>query len=456
MSKLIISVSGIRGIIGENLTPDIAVRFALAFGSFIKGKKKVIIGTDTRITGEMMMNAVISGLLGTGCEVINIGIAPAPTVQFLVKTLNADGGIVISASHNPIEWNALKLYKKGGILLNKKEGELIKKIFSNNSFQYVKWNKYKKVIKDETLTRKHVDRVLKCINYKSKIIRRKFKVVLDSCNASGSFITPELLNKLSCRVKGLFIKPDGLFPHNPEPNIKNLKQTIGFTKKSKVDIGFVQDSDADRLAILDENGCFLSEEYTLALSVYFILSIYDRTNKLKKYNKSVVTNLSTSRMIDDIAKIFNAKVYRTAVGEINVVEKLIKTNSVIGGEGSGGVIYPPINFGRDSLAGIGLILDYMAYSGEKLSSLLSKIPSYVMLKIKFSITNTNINKVLQNIKRNFSSGKINQTDGVKIDFPDYWFHIRLSNTEPIVRLIIEAKNKTILKNVYQELKKYFE
>ncbi len=455
IQKLIISVSGIRGIIGETLTPDIALRFALAFGSFIKAKKKVIIGRDTRITGEMMASAVISGLVGTGCEVIDIGIAPTPTVQFLVKTLNADGGIVISASHNPVEWNALKLYKKGGILLNKKEGESVKKIFSNNSFQYVKWNKYKNVVKNEALAGKHVDRVLDSLIFKNKIVNKKFTVGLDSCNASGSFITPELLNKLGCTIKGLFIKPDGLFPHDPEPNMKNLQQMINFIKKNKVDAGFAQDSDADRLAVLDENGDFLSEEYTLALAVYYILSIYDKTKKLKKYSKSVVVNLSTTRMIDDIAKIFNAKVYRTPVGEINVVEKMIKTKSVIGGEGNGGVIFPPINYGRDSLAGIGLILDYMAYSGEKLSCLIKKIPSYVMLKTKFSTTGADISRILKSIEKKYSSGKINRLDGIKIDLPDGWFHIRSSNTEPVVRLIIEAKNKKILNNILQELKKYF-
>lgn len=455
MSSLIVSVSGIRGLIGENLTPDIAVRFALAFGTFIKGKKKIIIGADTRITGDMMKNAVISGLLGTGCEVIDVGIAPTPTVQHLVKQQNADGGIVISASHNPIEWNALKLYKKGGILLNKKEGEEIKKIFTHNRFQHVKWNKYKHAVKNETLTDKHIDIVLKSMNCKNKVSKKRFKVALDSCNASGSFITPKLLQKLNCSVKGLYITPDGYFPHSPEPNAKNLKSMINFMKKNKVHIGFAQDSDADRLAIIDEKGNFLSEEHTVALTVYYILSLYNKNTKLKKFNKSVVVNLSTSRMIDDIGKQFNAKVHRTAVGEINVVEKLIKTKSVIAGEGNGGVIFPMINYGRDSLAGIGLILDYMAYTGEKLSALLAKLPSYVMLKTKFNISKININQVLKRIKKDYSSGKVNTVDGIKIDYSDYWFHIRMSNTEPIVRLIMEAKTKSLLNKVHNDLQRYF-
>lgn len=455
MNSLIISVSGIRGIVGENLTPDIAVRFALAFGTYIKGNKKVIIGGDTRITGDMMKNAVISGLLGTGCEVIDVGIAPTPTVQFLVKSLNADGGIVISASHNPIQWNALKLYKKGGILLNKKEGEIIKQIFLKNKFNHVKWDKYKKAIKDESLTEKHSDHVLKTINYKNKIKSKKFKIALDSCNASGSYITPKMLKELNCSVNGYFIKPDGYFPHSPEPNASNLKGFIQYMKKKKSAIGFAQDSDADRLAVLDEKGNFLSEEHTVALTVDYVLSIYDKKSALKKFDKSVVVNLSTSRMIDDVAKRYNAKVYRTAVGEINVVEKLIKTKSVIAGEGNGGVIFPLINYGRDSLAGIGLILDYMAYTGEKISDLLKKIPSYVMMKTKFDTSNININKVIKAIKKDYSSGKINEIDGIKIDYPDYWFHIRSSNTEPIVRLIMEAKSKQILNKNYRELKKYF-
>lgn len=456
MSSLIVSVSGIRGIIGENLTPDIAVRFALAFGSFIKGKKKVIIGSDTRITGDMMKHAIISGLLGTGCEVIDIGIAPTPTVQYIVKALKADGGIVISASHNPIEWNALKLYKKGGILLNKKEGELIKNIFSKNTFQYVKWNKFKKAVKNESLTHKHIEAVLKSLNFKNKIIKNKFKVALDSCNASGSFITPELMKRLGCTVKGLYITPDGYFPHKPEPNTKNLKEMIAFMKKNKTSVGFAQDSDADRLAVFDEKGNFLSEEHTTALAVYYIFSIYNKISRLKKFNKSVVVNLSTSRMIDDIAKMFKAKVYRTAVGEINVVEKCIKTRSVIAGEGNGGVIFPLVNYGRDSLAGIGLILDYMAYSEEKISTLLEKIPSYVMFKTKFNIANVNINKILKSIKKEYFSGKKNEQDGLKIDYSDFWFHIRMSNTEPIVRLIIEAKTRQVLNKIYKDLKKHFE
>jgi phosphomannomutase len=230
---------------------------------------------------------------------------------------------------------------------------------------------------------------------------------------------------------------------------------MAYTKRNKVQIGFVQDSDADRLAILDEKGQFLSEEYTTALAAYYVLSIYDKTPKLKKFNKSVVVNLSTSRMIDDVAKMFGAKVYRTAVGEINVVEKLIKSKSVIGGEGNGGVIYPLINFGRDSLAGIGLILDCMAFYNESLSTLLNKIPSYTMLKTKFNIEGLNSQKIINQIKKKYAKGKINTVDGLKIDYPHYWFHIRSSNTEPILRLIIEATSKPLLNRLHNELKKFF-
>lgn len=455
MSKLIISVSGIRGIVGETLTPDVAQRFALAFASSLKGRKKVIIGSDTRITRDMMLQAVNSGLLACGCEVIDVGIAPTPTIQYLVKDLHADGGIVISASHNPIEWNALKLYKKGGILLNKKEGDRIKKLFNEQKYNYVKWNKYQKYIHDPGLIERHLDQTIKSMHYLNKIRQKKFKVALDSCNASGSFITQDLLKRLSCSVKGLYVTPDGYFPHDPEPNTRNLQKMIRFMKKSSYDIGFAQDSDADRLAVLDEKGNFLSEECTVALVCYYILSIYNQSKKLQKYNRSVVVNLSTSRMVDDVARMFGARVYRTAVGEINVVEKLMSTRSVIAGEGNGGVIFPEINYGRDSLAGIGLILDCLAYYNEKLSVLLSRIPVYVMLKTKFNIEKINIKKLIKDIKSGFRKGMINETDGLKMDFPDYWFHIRTSNTEPIVRLIIEARNQKLLNEVLKQIQAFF-
>ncbi len=457
MNRLITSISGIRGIIGKSLTPDIITKFTMAFGTYIKGNKKIIIGRDTRITGDMVKNAVISGLLATGCEVIDIGIAPTPTLQFLVRKLNFDGGIIISASHNPIEWNALKFYKKRGLLLNKNDNEHLRKILNAHKFKLVPWNKYKKVYYNPALTEMHIRHIIKSLNFINKIKSKRFKIALDSCNAAGSFITPQFLKMLNCKVKALYTSPDGYFPHNPEPNTKNLKDIIKFIKKDgKCDIGFAQDSDADRLSVIDENGNFLSEEHTIALAIYYILSIYDKTYKLKKrYNKSVVINLSTSRMIEDIAKRFNARVYRTPVGEINVAEKMIQTKSVIGGEGNGGVIFPEVNYGRDSLVGIGLILEFIATTGLPISLILKDLPSYVMLKTKFSIENLPVKKILSRISKDFFSGKINKQDGIRCEFDDFWFHIRVSNTEPIVRLVIEAKNKKILNSVLESLKKYF-
>ncbi len=456
MSTLIASISGIRGIVGETITPEVVSKFAMAFGTYIKGGKRVVIGGDTRITGDMVKSAAISGLLATGCEVIDIGIAPTPTVQFLVRKLNLEGGIVISASHNPIQWNALKFYKKGGTLLNKKDNVKLMEILKSEKFAIVKWNKYKKLTHQPELTELHIREVLKSIQNINKIKEAKFKIALDSCNASGSYITPRLLEDLNCKVNGLYTKPDGYFPHNPEPNKKNLKDIVNFMSSKKYDAGFVQDSDADRLAVLDNNGNFLSEEYTVALAVHFILSIYDKSAELKKrYNKSIVINLSTSRTVEDIAKGFNAKVYRTPVGEINVAEKLIKTRSVIGGEGNGGVIYPEVNFGRDSLAGIGIILDLLAYSKEKLSDILGRFPKYSMMKTKFNIEGLSPDKIFKLLEKDFGDGKINKEDGMRFDFDDYWFHIRKSNTEPIVRLIIEAKSKNLLDRMMRRLERYF-
>lgn len=456
MNNLIISISGIRGIVGESLTPDIITKFAMAFGSYIGGKKRVIIGRDTRITGDMVKSGVISGLLATGCEVIDIGIAPTPTVQFLVRSLNFDGGIVISASHNPIQWNALKLYKKAGLLFEKNDNQRFMKLFESEKFDLVSWKKYKKVLNKPELVDLHIKQVLKSLKNIYKIKKKKFKIALDSCNASGSFITQNLLKKLNCKIKGLYVTPDGYFPHNPEPNTKNLKDIIRFMQKGSYNIGFAQDSDADRLAVLDENGNFLSEEYTVALATYYVLSIYDKTPKLKnRYTKSVVVNLSTSRMVDDVAKRFNAKVYRTPVGEINVARKMLGTKSVIGGEGNGGVIFPEVNYGRDSLAGIGLILELLATTDLPLSRILAQIPSYVMLKTKFNVENLNLQKILNKIEKDFPDAKINRDDGIRCEFDDFWFHIRGSNTEPIVRLIVEAKNKKILNETVEKLKEYF-
>lgn len=453
MGELIVSVSGIRGIVGENLFPETAQRFGLAFGTFLKGRRRVVVGTDTRLTRHMMKSAVISGLLGTGCDVIDVDIAPTPTVQFLVRDMKLDGGIVISASHNPIEWNALKLYKRGGVLLNRQEGEAVKKIFEKNRFAYVTWEGTRTLVSDPALAGRHVKRVLESVDA-GLIRKKKFKVALDSCNASGSFITRDLLEQFGCQVRGLYVTPDGLFPHSPEPNMNSLQDMVRFMKKGRYDIGFAQDSDADRLALLDENGRFLSEEYTLALAVRYVLSEYEKNRKFKRYKKSVVVNLSTSRMIEDIAAEFNARVFRTSVGEINVVEKLMSSQSVIGGEGNGGVIFPEVNFGRDSLAGIGLVLNQLARSGEKLSVLLERIPRYIMVKTKFNVEHMNIRHIVARIKNDFSKGEIDEQDGIKISFPDYWVHMRSSNTEPILRLIIESKNKNIINEVLRTLGNY--
>lgn len=455
MSELIVSISGIRGIVGETITPQVVTKYALAFGSFLKGKKKVIVGKDTRITGDMVKNAVVSGLLATGCEVVDIGIAPTPTVQYLTKKLKFDGGIVITASHNPIQWNALKFYKQGGLLFENSDYSRLKGYLEKGQYNLMPWNKYRTVSCQPQLGDIHIKQVLDSLNFITRIKKKRFKVALDSCNASGSFITPKLLNILGCRVDSLYTEPDGYFPHNPEPNKDNLKEIMRFMKKSRFDIGFAQDSDADRLAVLDEKGNFTSEEHTLALAVYYVLSLYDRSSRLKKFAKSVVVNLSTSRMVDDIARPFQAKVIRTPVGEKNVAQSLIRSKSVIGGEGNGGVIFPLVNYGRDSLAGIGLVLDLLAFSGKKLSDLLNEMPSYVMLKTKFNIQHLDVKTIIPKIVKDFSKGKIDRRDGVKCDFDDFWFHIRASNTEPIVRLVIEARNDCILQDTIKSLKNYF-
>ena len=454
MNNPIISVSGVRGIVGESLTPDIVLKFGISYGTYIKGDKKIVFGKDTRITGDMVVNALISGLLSVGCEVTYLGIAPTPTVQFLTRKLNFDGGIVVSASHNPIEWNAFKFYKKGGMLFDNSDNKKLLEIFNQKKYDFIDWRKYKKLNYDTKLPELHIKEVLSFIQNISAIKSKKFKVALDSCNAAGSFLTPMLLKELNCDLKTIYTSPNGYFPHNPEPIKNNLKDIIKFMKKNKCDVGFVQDSDADRLAVLDEYGNFISEEYTLALAVYYILSEYDNINFLKKnYTKTVVTNLSTSKMIDDIASKFKVKVYRTPVGELNVAKEMITRKSVIGGEGNGGVIFPPVNYGRDSFSGIAIILQLLAKSNLKLSKILNQLPKYYMIKTKFNIKNIDVKKLFEKIKKELPTKRINKDDGLKFEFDDSFVHIRVSNTEPIIRVVAEAPKKEKVKKLVEVIEK---
>jgi len=427
-----IGVSGVRGVVGKSLTPDILTKYSSAFGNLCKSGK-VVVGRDSRISGEMAKSAVFSGLLSTGCQVIDLGICATPTVEIAVEELKADGGIIITASHNPIEWNALKFVGSDGIFPSENNSKKFFDLVENNNIKYKPWDKLGKICFDDSWNKRHIDKILQLsyINVR-KIKERRFRVVLDCCNGAGGVISPPLLRTLGCEVIELNCAPNGMFSHDPEPIPKNLISLSQTVKKHQADLGFANDPDVDRLAIVSEKGVPLGEEATLALATKFILS--------RKPDSNVVSNISTSRMIDDIAKEFESKVYRTKVGEAHVARKLKEVKGVIGGEGNGGVILPELHYGRDALVGMALILGYLAESDKSINQLAWELPRYVMIKEKTSL-NKNFEKNLDRLKRKYSRGKINSLDGVRIDFEDSWVHVRKSNTEPQIRVIAEARSK---------------
>ena len=445
-SPLMKSVSGIRGIVGESFTPDLLSQAVSAFTKHI-GCGAVVVGRDSRPTGEAVSMNLISSLLLAGCNVIDIGIVPTPTVQIMVTEFKAGGGIVISASHNPIEWNALKFINSSGTFFTSSEiNKLFKLMDSPPLFR--RWDRVGKYTKDNSAEDIHIKKVLDCIDIK-KIQKRKLHVVLDSVNGAGSLITPKLLSRLNCKVTAINCKPDGLFPRGAEPLPENLSQLSEAVIKNRADIGFAQDPDADRLAIVDETGKPIGEEYTIALAAEHILS---------KRKGSVVVNLSTTKAVEDIAAKFKVNFYRAKVGEINVVEEMKRRGAVIGGEGNGGVISPEIHLGRDSLAGIGYILEMMTERDKKVSDIVNELPSYYMKKGKVSLKKgIDIDSVLANIKKQFKNEKISAIDGLRIDFNNHiefkngWVHLRSSNTEPIFRIISESSSVKESELIY----KYF-
>ncbi len=428
-NDLMISVSGVRGIVGKGLTPSVISRFALSFGTFIK-TGKVIIGSDTRTTGDMVKHSVISGLLAAGCNVTDIGICPTPTVLYNVKSLKAAGGIAITASHNPGEWNGLKFIGKSGIFLDSSQAKRFITIYEKSKFRTVLLNKMGKVEMDNEANKRHIDAVLSLSLIDiERLKRRKFRVAVDCVNGAGSEIFPQFLKRLGCSVIKVFCDGNGDFIRNPEPIPENLSVLGKKVKKNKADVGFATDADGDRLSIVGSDGVPLGEEYSLALTGRFYLS---------KIKGRVVTNLSTSRMIDEVTQKFGAKLYRTKVGEANVVSKMKATRAVFGGEGNGGVIVPQIQYTRDALSGTALILQYMLESGKTINQLSSEFEKLNIIKNKLkSSKELNYGKIV----KEFASGKTNRVDGLRIDWKDSWVHIRKSGTEPIVRIIAEAKRE---------------
>lgn len=439
MRSLKIGISGVRGIVGASLTAKTALDFGSAFGTFMNCGD-VAVARDTRTSGDMLKSAVISSLLASGCKVIDIGIVPTPTALFYVRShKNIDGGVIITASHNPGEWNGIKFINSDGTFLSEARLERFFDIYYKKEFRTFSWDTLKTIDIDPTAADAHIKEVLKHLDVKN-IRKKHFKVGIDYVNGTGCVVSPRFLSELGCRLFAINDEPNGLFNHEPEPLPKNLKGLCRLVKQKRLDIGFAQDPDADRLAVVSDKGLTIGEELTLGLSIKSVLTYRGKG--------VVVTNLSASRIIDDIAAQFKTKLIRTKVGEANVVFEMKKKNAIIGGEGNGGVIFPKINYGRDSLVGMGLILEYMAKSNKKVSQLISEIPHYEMIKGKFECPFSKTSDALSAVKDCYRDCNFDKTDGLKIIWPDKWIHVRSSNTEPIVRVIIEAPTKKEVNELY--------
>lgn len=442
--SLIKSISGIRGTIGgapdDNLTPIDAVKFAAAYGTWLKkhiykNRVKVVVGRDARISGEMVQNLVQYTLVSLGIDVVDIGLSTTPTVEVAVTMEQADGGIILTASHNPKQWNALKLLNSKGEFLNAQEGEEILRIAAANEFTFAEVDALGHITHNDTYIQRHIDAVLSLLPLATleAIRKRKFKVAVDAVNSTGGIAIPLLLERLGAEVVPLYCEPNGQFPHNPEPLKEHLSDICAKVVEVKADLGVVVDPDVDRLALITEEGEMFGEEYTLVACADYYLS---------KKKGNVVSNLSSSRALRDIAEKHGVEYAAAAVGEVNVVTKMKEVNAVIGGEGNGGVIFPELHYGRDALVGVVLFLSLLVEKGITVSALRRSYPAYFMSKNKIQLSSgLNPDKVLHAMQEKYAHEQITTIDGLKIDFPFSWVHLRKSNTEPIIRIYTEAKTQ---------------
>lgn len=441
---LIKSISGIRGTIGgksgEGLSPLDTVKFVSAYAQWIinntnEKKIKVVVGRDARISGEMVNHVVVGTLMGMGFDVVDIGLASTPTTEIAVTSERAQGGIILTASHNPKQWNALKLLNHKGEFLSAADGAQVLEIAEKESFTYAQVDELGKIEIKNNYTDFHIQQILDLPLVDVDAIKlSQFRVVVDAVNSVGGIVIPELLRALGVEeIIELYCDPNGIFPHNPEPLPEHLTEISKVVKNNKAHLGFVVDPDVDRLAIINEDGTMFGEEYTLVAVADYILQ-YKVGN--------TVSNLSSTRALRDITQNYGGNYFTAAVGEVNVVESMKKNNAVIGGEGNGGVIYPDLHYGRDALVGIALFLTHLAKSGKKCSQLRAQYPSYVISKNKIELTpEINVDKILESIKKKFNSFPVNDIDGVKIDFDHGWVHLRKSNTEPIIRIYAESTDE---------------
>lgn len=436
MREPIVSVAGVRGIVGESLIPDDYLRRLMAFATMVNGKK-IVVGGDSRLSRTMLRHLSFAGLIASGYEVHDLGICPTPTVGFMVRHLKADCGLAITASHNPAEWNAFKFFSKQGTFITKKENAVLQKIFKRREFSLADVWHLGEVKQVKNPLEPHLKKVLEAVDV-STIRRRKFRVVVDCVNGAGSEVIPELLHRLGCQIKTLYTDMNKPFPHEPEPLPKNLTQLSKAVRQFRADIGFAIDPDADRLALVDDKGDPLGEERTLVLCTYHYLAT--------RGNTPVVVNLSVTRAIDDVAKMFGVKVFRTPVGEANVVEKMLAISSRVGGEGNGGIIIPAIHAGRDASTGIAFILETLAHAKKSITELNKVAPDYIMLKIKISRDpKADVTALLKKFEAAFSvsARKVERKDGIKITLKNgNWVNARASGTEPIMRIFAEAPTHT--------------
>ncbi len=440
---LIKSISGIRGTIGgfqgENLTPLDAVKYAAAYGCWLKQQRekenyKVVVGRDARISGNMMQQLVMNTLVGLGIHVVDLDLSTTPTVEVAVTLEHADGGIILTASHNPKQWNALKLLNNRGEFLDAIEGQKILDIAENENINFSEVDHLGKITTNQAYIDLHIDEIIDLPLVDVETIKKaKFKVVVDGVNSTGGIAVPALLEALGVEPVKLYCKPTGEFPHNPEPLKEHLGDLMNMVVEENADFGIVVDPDVDRLAFVDENGDMFGEEYTLVAVADYVL---------QNTPGNTVSNMSSSRALRDITEKRNGTYTASAVGEVNVVIKMKETNAVIGGEGNGGIIYPELHYGRDSLVGIALFLSYLADLRTSVSALRKTYTSYFMSKKKIQLTpELDVDGILKAMEKKYASEEINTLDGVKIDFSENWVHLRKSNTEPIIRIYTEAKSQ---------------
>ena len=450
---LIKSISGIRGTIGgkvgEGLTPLDVVKFTSAFGAWIKAKNsgntKIVIGRDARVSGEMVNNLVVGALQGLGINVVDLGLSTTPTVEVAVPMEKAQGGIILTASHNPAQWNALKLLNEKGEFISAQDGVEVLEMAEKNAYTFAEVNAIGTYKKDDTYLQKHIDAVLALSTVNKEAIKMaNFKVVVDAVNSTGGIFVPAMLRALGVsKVVELYCEPNGDFPHNPEPLPENLTEIANIIKQEKADLGIVVDPDVDRLALVNEDGSMFGEEYTLVAVADYVLS---------KTKGDTVSNLSSTRALRDVTEKHGNTYHASAVGEVNVVTKMKEVNAVIGGEGNGGIIYPELHYGRDALVGIALFLSHLAEKKMKMTELRASYPNYFISKNKIELTpDIDVDQILVNLKEKYANQPINDVDGVKIEFDKEWVHLRKSNTEPIIRVYSESTSKENANKLAQKI-----